>query len=191
MYLYYLLFLFVSMTLSINAQNSEEVQSNKKTSVNQIFKRVRAHSFHPLNEENSMTMDRNLGKAGIADLDNNDWRVRLLAIRDLIHAGKDQVNAIKKGLTDKSQHVRQVSAKALGILRDKTAVPELEKVVREDKNAMIRSQAVIALGQIESGSSMNLLRKKAKEDTSRDVRHQCELAIDQIEKQMGATDKLR
>ncbi|MFO8235032.1 MAG: redoxin domain-containing protein [Bacteroidales bacterium] len=179
------------MTFSLNPQNSKITPPSNETSVNQVFKRVREHKFHPLNEENAMTIDRNLGKAGIADLNDKDWHIRLLAIRDLIRAGNDQVKAIKAGLTDKSPHVRQVSAKALGILRARNAVSELETVVSEDKNAMVRSQAVIALGQIESASSLQLLRKKAKEDPSKDLRHQCELAIDQIEKQMGATNKLK
>jgi peroxiredoxin len=188
---YFILILFLTMTISLNGQNSQEKQLSKNISVEQVFKRVREHNFNPLNEENSMTMDRSLKKEGIADLDDQDWEVRLLAVRDLVRAGNEQVEDIKSGLTDRSPHVRQVSAKALGILRVKRAIPELEKMVRRDQNAMVRSQAVIALGQIESRSSLGLLRKKLEEDPSRDVRHQCELAIGQIKKLMGATDKLR
>jgi peroxiredoxin len=188
---YFILILFLTMTISLNGQNSREKHSSKNISVEQVFKRVRKHDFNPLNEENSMTMDRSLGEEGIANLDDKDWEVRLLAVRDLVRAGNEQVEEIKSRLTDRSPHVRQVSAKALGILRAESAIPELEKMVRRDQNAMVRSQAVIALGQIEARSSLELLRKKVEEDPSRDVRHQCELTIDQIKKQMGATDKLR
>jgi HEAT repeat protein len=134
-------------------------------------------------------MDRNLQEAGIADLDNDDWKVRLLAVRDLVRAGVKDVNNISKGLSDQSIHVRQVSAMALGILKAKDAIDALEQVVSTDENSMVRSQAVIALGQIESTQSLDLLRKKLKGDPSRDVQHQCELAIYQIEKHMGTTEK--
>jgi thiol-disulfide isomerase/thioredoxin len=150
---------------------------------------VREHEFNPLNEENSMTLDRELKVAGIADLNNNDWRIRLLAVRDLVRAGTQKVDEISKGLVDPSIHVRQVSAMALGILNAKDAISTLEQVVRTDENAMVRSQAAIALGQMEAKQSLDLLREKQKDDPSRDVRHQCELAIYQIEKQMGVTDK--
>ncbi|MBS3772280.1 MAG: HEAT repeat domain-containing protein [Bacteroidales bacterium] len=191
MYPYLIFILFLTMTISLNVQNSREEPSYKDVSVDKVFKRVREHDFNPLNEENSMTMDASLGEEGIADLNDKDWEVRLLAVRDLIRAGNEQVKDIKSGLTDRSPHVRQISAKVLGVLRAESAIPELEKIVRKDRIAMVRSQAVIALGQMESKSSLELLRKKVKEDPSKDVRHQCELAIDQIKKQMGATNKLR
>jgi len=163
--------------------------SKNNISVSQVFARVRAHEFHPLNEDNSFTLDRKLEVAGIADLDNEDWLIRLLAVRDLVRAGTKDVNETKKGLMDRSVHVRQVSAMALGILGAQSAISDLEQVLREDKNVMVRSQAVIALGQIESKKSLKLLGEKLIDDPSRDVRHQCELAIDQIEKQMGTTEK--
>ena len=164
--------------------------SDNDLSVIKIFERLRNHNFHPLNDENSMTMDRNLKLAGIADFQNDDWKIRLLAVRDLVRAGNTGVNEIIKGLSDPSIHVRQASAMALGILRADQAVNELEKLVRYDDNAMVRSQAVIALGQMESEQSLDLLREKLEEDPSRDVQHQCELSIYQIENKKGATEKL-
>ncbi len=157
-----------------------------EVTVLEVLARVQSHEFHPLNN-NSFTSDRTLRQHGIADLTNSDWRVRLLAVRDLVRLGMDEVNEIVKGLIHNDEHVRQVCAMALGILRSQAAIGPLEDVVRDDANAMVRSQAVIALGQIESKSSLALLRGRLKEDSSRDVRHQCELAIDQIQKQMGTT----
>ncbi|MCK9411524.1 MAG: redoxin domain-containing protein [Prolixibacteraceae bacterium] len=163
--------------------------TDEPTTVQQIFERVRAHEFNPLNEENSLTIDRKLNVDGIADLNNDDWRVRLLAVRDLVTEGIAKVGEIAKGLVDISIDVRQISAMTLGILNAKSAINALEHVVRTDDNTMVRSQAVIALGQLESKESLSLLREKLKEDSSRDVRHQCELAIYQIENQMGVTNK--
>jgi hypothetical protein len=152
------------------------------------LERVRTHDFNPLSEDNSMIFDRSLNVPGNANLNNDDWRIRLLAVRDLVRAGNNSVKEIVTGLTDKSAHVRQVCAMALGILRSTDAIRSLEQLVRQDENTMVRSQAVIALGQIEAMSSLGLLRDKLTTDPSRDVRHQCELAIYQIEKKMGTTE---
>jgi alkyl hydroperoxide reductase subunit AhpC len=176
------------MALPSSSQN-KTVNENYNSNVSQALERVRTHDFNPLNEDNSMTFDRTLNVAGIADLSNHDWQVRSIAVRDLVRAGNKNVKEIIKGLNDKSMHVRQVSAMALGILKSNEAISSLEQVVRQDKITFVRSQAVIALGQIEAKSSLALLRETLKTDPSRDVKHQCELAIYQIEKQMGTTDK--
>ena len=44
----------------------------KEINVFQVFAKVRAHEFHPLNEDNSLTNDRNLKTTGLADLNNED-----------------------------------------------------------------------------------------------------------------------
>ncbi|SHJ86057.1 Peroxiredoxin [Tangfeifania diversioriginum] len=165
-----------------------KAEENKKN-IAEIFNELAAHPFHPLNDGNSMTVDKTLKKDGIADLNNTDWEVRTVAVRDLVREGKKQTAEIKKGLFHPSLYVRQVAAKALGILRATDAITELEEVVKNDSIAVVRSQAVIALGQMESRQSLSLLKKSAKEDPSKDVRHQCELAIYQIENQMGVTQK--
>ncbi|MEN8229281.1 MAG: redoxin domain-containing protein [Bacteroidota bacterium] len=162
---------------------------SSEVTVSQILEQVRSHEFHPLGQDKSMTYDRNLETAGIADLNNDDWRVRLLSVRDLVRAGIDSDKEIITGLSDNNEHVRQVCAMALGILKSQAAIGNLEHVVLEDDNAMVRSQAAIALGQIESRGSLALLHKRVEDDPSRDVQHQCELAIDQIEKQMGTTEQ--
>jgi len=157
--------------------------------VSGIFRALAAHNFHPLNEENAMTYDRNLNKAGIANLDNEDWKIRLLAVRDLVRV-KTKGHDIVGGLEHPSPHVRQVTAKALGITRSTDKMDQLAQVAREDSVTMVRSQAVMALGQMEAREKLSVLKEIQEKDSSRDVQHQCELAIDQIEKESGATDKL-
>ena len=184
-----LLFLIsVIMILPINSQNNKE---NRIYNINvpDVLERVRTHDFNPLNEDNSMTFDRELNVAGIADLSNDDWKVRLLAVRDLVRAGTGNATEISAGLESSSEHVRQVCAMALGILKVKSTVLRLEKVAVKDKNTIVRSQAVISLGQIQSEKSLDLLRDRQINDPSRDVRHQCELAIYQIENKMGTTEE--
>lgn len=159
------------------------------STIESIFERLRTHEFHPIDEK-SFTIDRTLGEHGIADLDDDDWRVRLLAVRDLIREGDDAASAIASGLEDDDVQVRYVSAKALGVLRARSAIGELERVARGDRDALARSQAIIALGQIGSTDSLSFLRERRNEDDSRDVRHQIELAIDRIEKGEHATPEL-
>jgi len=180
--------LFIALIFLITSENKIMADVENKT-VSQIFATVASHPFHPLNDGNSMTIDRDLKKDGIADLDNDDWKVRLLAVRDLVREGLNETAAIKTGLVHASPYVRQVTAKALGVLRATQAIPELESVVKNDAVVIVRSQAVIALGQMELEHSLTLLREKLENDPSRDVQHQCELAIYQIENKMGVTPK--
>jgi len=161
--------------------NETEARSSDELSVEAVLDRVRAHTFHPV-DETSFTVDRTLEEHGIADLDNDDWRVRLLAIRDLVRIGDAKTSEIAVGLEDDDVQVRYVCAMVLGILRAQSEVKSLERVVREDPDALARSQAIVALGQIGATRSIDLLRDRHANDDSKDVRHQAELSIDRIEK---------
>lgn len=158
-------------------------------SIESIFERLRGHAFHPLDADR-FTVDRHLGRHGIADLNDCDWRVRLLAVRDLVRCGRELAPGIAAGLGDANLQVRYAAATALGILRADATAGDLERVVREDDDALARSPAVVALGEMESRTSLELLRECQTHDSSRDVRHQAELAIYQIEHQLGATRTL-
>ncbi len=164
--------------------------SYDKVEVSQVIHRVAANNFNPMNEDHSLTLDHAYREAGIPDLEDEDWRIRFLGVRDLVRAGQNSVDEIMDGLKHSDEHVRQVCAMALGILRTEESIEGLEQLALEDSSAVVRSQAIISLGQIESTGSLNLLNKILEEDMSRDVMHQCELAIDQIEKQMGASEEL-
>lgn len=163
---------------------------NPGPAVEGVLERVRAHAFHPVDDA-SFTTDRGSGRHGIGDLDDPDWRVRLLAVRDLVRAGPAAVQEIAAGLRDEDVQVRYVAATALGILRGRKAVDALEDVVRRDSDALARSPAVVALGEMESERSLELLRERQRNDPSQEVRHQAELAIHQIERRLGATEALR
>ena len=165
------------------------VADEPAATVAEVFTRIRQHEFHPLNADGTFTNDRTLGVHGIADLSDDDWRVRLLAISDLVRLLPEAADDVSHGLFDKHLHVRQIAAAALGIARQTTAAGKLEQVLKEDNSPLVRSQAAMALGQMESSESLDVLRNLRKKDASRDVRHQCELAIDQIEKKRGATDE--
>lgn len=144
-----------------------------------VFDRLREHDFHPL--ESGFTVDRELGEEGIANLDDEDWRIRLLAIRDLVRIGTGNPRAVEAGLSDRDRHVRYAAATALGALGSETPVPELIRIL-SDPTDIVRSQTSMALGRIGATTALDALTTVTQEDDSRDVRHQAAVAIDRIEK---------
>jgi len=163
--------------------------TSKAMTAETLFQRIASHQFHPLNEEGTFTLDRNLNQHGIADLNDPDWKVRLLGVRDLVRIGEKESDSVISGLGHQDKHVRQISAAALGILKAAESISALESLLRDDPSPLVRAQAAMSLGQIESQQSLPLLEEALKDDPERDVRHQCELAMDQIRKGMGATEK--
>ena len=199
-----LLVFLVGLGIGSRGQSQDQTESSGSTAVSadgsdgessdgvkEHLDRVRRHTFHPLNDDGGMTIDRELRVHGIADLDNRDGRTRLLAIAGLVRALPGSIDAVIAGLSDEDLHVRQVAAAALGIARMTESSEDLERLLMGDPSPVVRSQAAISLGQMESSASMDVLHRTRREDPSRDVRHQCELAIDQIEKEAGATDAHR
>lgn len=161
--------------------------TNQKTK--EIFERIDSHRFNPIKE--GFTYDRNLDEHGVADLDDRDWLVRTLAVRDLVRLGADVTDDLEKTLHHSNPHVRQISAMAAGILRLDSVIERLETMLSEDSDEVVRSQTAISLWQIGSENSLNLVKSVQKNDDSKDVRHQAELAAYAIENGYTATDELK
>lgn len=159
---------------------------NPERDISEMFETVREHVFHPVDERN-FTVDRNLDTDGIADLDDNDWRIRSQTISTLVQKDPD---AIIAGLEDDNTQVRYLTAMSLGILGRSDAVSALERVAKEDSEGIVRARAVMSLGQIASGESRSLLAE-LQHDEDRDIAHQATLAYAQMEAWMGSTDALR
>ena len=156
--------------------------------VSAILSRISAHDFHPIRD--GFTFDRQLNKHGVASLDDQDWRVRTLAVRDLVRLNAPGTPALVTALEDKNAHVRHVAAMVLGIIRATNAVAALEATLSEDSDSAVRSQAAIALGQIGHRASLPVVQAVQKDGKSRDVQHQAELAAYAIEHGMTATPEL-
>lgn len=178
---------FGSVQPTLHAQNSEGDPATTAT-LGAILQRVQRHSFHPIRD--GFTYDRELNTHGVADLGSEDWRVRLLAVRDLVRLGTPGTSGMVKSITHTNAHVRQVSAMALGILRATNAVPTLEAALTGDPDEVVRSQAAVALGQIAVTGSLAVLRTTQANDVSRDVQHQAALAAYAIEHDVGASPEL-
>ena len=151
-----------------------------------VLARVRAHEYHPVRD--GMTYDRTLDRHGVADPNDSDWRVRTLAVRDLVRAGDP--DALSAGLTDANPHVRQISAMALGILRVQAAVPAQIRLLQEDAESFVRSQAAVALGQIGDKTALSAVEGARQADRQHDVQHQCELAAYALREGKPATPEL-
>ena len=187
---YYSWSAFYPHSTVVGEESSSDEASSAAATVSRAFASLRAHAFHPLDGK-SFTVDRSLKRHGIADTSDPGWRVRLLAVRDLVKAGEESIPAILSGLRDDSIHVRYAAATALGVLGATSAVGDLIDTLRQDGSLPVRAQAAFALGQINSREALDALRIAKAEDPTEDVRHQAELSIDQIEKGLGATDALR
>lgn len=153
-----------------------------------ILERVARHDFHPI--RGGFTFDRRLEKHGVADLNDTDWRVRTLAVRDLVRAGQAAEPGLIAALKHTNAHLRHVAAMTLGIVRSTNAVPALEITLKDDADDVVRAQAAAALWQIGVSSSLPALRTAEKEDKSKDVKHQAALAAYAIERGHAATPQL-
>lgn len=133
-----------------------------------ILERMRGHNF----EDNS--------SKGMADLNDDAWRVRILVIRDLVRMGPEGVPKLREGLKDENRHVRHVCVTALGILGAKDAGEDLIKLLIEDSDRIVRCQAAQALGQIGYSKAEAILKKVSEEDESRNLRHRAKLALGRL-----------
>ena len=143
-----------------------------------IAARIANHSFAPV--DNGFTVDPDTENDGVPDLQSTDWTVRTLALRDLVRLGRDTPTALLDLLNHANEHVRHVTATALGLLRADTAVEALHRRLRTDPHPVVRSQAAIALGQI--GAPSAAVADLLEDETHRDVQHQCAVALDRIRK---------
>lgn len=151
--------------------------STDHTSPDEIAARVADHTFSPI--DNGFTVDPDTEYDGVSDLRSADWRVRTLAVRDLVRMGRHDLSSIVELLGHKSEHVRQIVAMSLGVLRAESAAEPLSRRLRHDPDPVVRSHAAIALGQI--GAPRDAVAGPLDNEDHTDVRHQCAVALDRIE----------
>ena len=149
-------------------------EKSSSSAGHEILERVREHNF-----------EKNSGYEGVGDLSDDAWRVRTLAIRDLVHLGSAAVPTLMDGLDDENRHVRHVCVTVLGILGDGEAGEDLLEVLSRDSDPIVRGQAAQTLGQIGYMEAVSALEKAAEKDASEDVKHRAELAIGRLKE--GAT----
>jgi len=136
------------------------------TGIAPVLERVRSYDF-----------DSRSGYEGVADVDDEAWKVHTLAVRDLLRFGSPALAQLRRSLGDENRHVRHLSTMVLGLARDRQAAGELEKLALNDPDPVVRCQAAEALGQIRLSSSLGVLEQAAA-DSNRNVRHRAQLAIE-------------
>jgi hypothetical protein len=75
----------ITLASTLGALSAQDVTDPVSPKANDILDRVRQQDFHPLRD--GFTFDRHLDKHGVASLDDQDWLVRTLAVRDLVRLG--------------------------------------------------------------------------------------------------------
>ena len=85
-------------------------------------------------------------------------------------------------LKDEDQGVRNRAAKALGQLKDATAVDPLIEVLKNDDNRDVRQEAACSLGQIDDARSIDPLSYASVKDIDSYVREEAKKAL----KKLGA-----
>ncbi len=145
----------------------------------QILDRVRKHNF-----------ESNSGYDGVGNLNDSAWKVRTLAIHDLVRLGSEAKPILMAGLKDKNRHIRHVCVTALGILGIHDAGDKLLSLLTEDPDPIVRGQAAQALGQIGYTDAVPALKKTTKQDKSPHVQHRAKLAIGRLNKGVTTNDEL-
>jgi HEAT repeat protein len=84
--------------------------------------------------------------------------------------------ALIRGLHDSELLTREASIKALGIVRDKNAIPHLVPLL-EDKSIAVRLSVIKALEQIGDGRVIPVLKIVAEKDTDKVVRNTAKFAL--------------
>jgi peroxiredoxin len=147
--------------------------------VSDPLRRVREHRFAEI--QDGFTIDPRAKEHGVADPADDAWRVRLLALRDLVRLGPDAARELTGSLSDATPHVRQVVAMALGILGSPTSEGALQERLAEDPDTIVRAQAAVSLGELGLPESMARLALQLDREPSRDVVHRIQLAMNRIE----------
>lgn len=164
-------------------------ETELKSKVSLIMQKVDHFSFNPI--DNGFTKEPSLENTdGVADLNDKAWRVRLLAIRDLVRLGEKAIPEIITYLNHENSHIRHVGAYVLGLQANSASEKALIHLLKNDSDPIVRSQAAVSLGRLNSQSALPELDKLKQFDSSRDVRHQCELAIYRIKHFQGADENL-
>ena len=134
--------------------------------VSAIMSQLESHDF-----------EKNSGYDGVPDNSDQAWRVHILAIRDLLRAGKTDHASIIAYLGSPNRHVRQAAVLSLGLLKAGDAAYKIQKLASNDPDPIVRGYAAEAMGQIFSPGARVALEKIIAADSNDDVKHRAELAL--------------
>lgn len=100
--------------------------------------------------------------------DTASWKNYAFAMKKLVAMGEHGVLGLLEGCNDASGQVRALSARVLGYLEAKAAVPKLTELLN-DQNATVALLAADSLGQIHDARSLDALRSARRTEQRGDV----------------------
>lgn len=104
------------------------------------------------------------------------WKARMTALTRLARLGASATPILVGGLEDRDEEIRNLSSQALGYFGDRSAVPRLDRAIREDPSTTVRIYSAISRGSIEGDFPQELATEILKKDPSSMVRARLELA---------------
>lgn len=120
--------------------------------------------------------------AALRDLEHPKSKIRLDALRDLLHYGEEArdevVEALAKALRDEDHQVRGAAALALADVEGTEALPSL-LVAIEDEHLYVRQMALTAVGELGDSRATERLRR-ALRDERPEVRFQALIAFARV-----------
>jgi HEAT repeat protein len=115
--------------------------------------------------------------------------VQVIAVLTLAKVGPDAVPALRKAMDGKSMRGRELAARALGLIGDPAATPNLITAL-SDGEAAVRRAAIVSLRQLNARSSVGAL-KKALTDKDAEARVEAAAALWQIGGDAAGLEALR
>jgi len=158
---------------------SGPVRGGESGAAGKVLERIRAFNFTP-----------NDSYHGIADLNDQAWRVRTRVVRDLIRMGPKIGPELIGFLKDDNRHVRDVSSMVLGILNVEEAGEGLQRLAVGDPAPVVRVEAIEALSKIGGKGVKEFIEARKVKDPHRDVRNRCVVALGRLERGMTVSHDL-
>ncbi len=103
------------------------------------------------------------------------WKSRMTALCALARLGDAALGVVLEGLDDKDDEVRQLCAQALAYFGDETALPRIDRAIREDPSVTVRVYATIARSAIAGPLPKTLIDEIRRGDPHPMVRYRLDL----------------
>ena len=166
--------LFIGLALFVAAQASASANPDADA----LFDRFRSVDWSKLE----------VGKD--KDLSDESWKVRIEVENSLIAMGKAAVPTLVEACQDRNKHVRTLAAYALGCLNDRSAIPALMKILKNDDYTPARLMAVEALGRLGAKDALSMVQAAVAEEDPH-VRTAARWALPRVTEGKGVGDALR
>ena len=110
--------------------------------------------------------------------DDEGWKARMVALRELVRAGSAAVPVLLPALSEKDREIRVFAAQALGFIGDAAALSRMETMLTTDMDAAARLYAADALGKFGNMKPKAMYSEVAASDRNRDVRDYVGFALE-------------